>query len=438
MLSFQFGAYRPKKQASKQASEQQSGFSLRGHAYSLFFLLTLASLGGCVTPAQPKQQALCQRQLDSKPQDCHYYDDMVPYSRRYSEQAEQSSPNQDTRGDLVAAGGEPQFYSLDSLSAPKLSAGDRLKIQILNGEEFSGDVEVNADGYIYLPYLNAIRAEGVAIPELKQALSDELIKEQLMLAGTVRISIMPLQWGAINIRVSGAVYEPGQHKINRHSEVDIAEQHANFHGDNAQGRSLTKALRSSGGVRPDADIRQVVLTRQGKQYRLDLSGILSGKEVDNLILMSGDHIYVPETHYFDDSLARPSQITIPGIRVFISNLTQPASSNSQSAVDTEATRFPYGTRLLSGAIAANCMGGAQSTNASRHVILITKNPMSEQIDVVERSLSSLISHSYQPEINPVLLPGDGLACYDSRVTNLREVARTLTDLLVPVSLLGLL
>lgn len=120
--------------------------------------------------------------------------------------------------------------------------------------------------------------------------------------------------------------------------------------------------------------------------------------------------------------------------MFISNLTQPASSNSQSAVDTEATRFPYGTRLLSGAIGANCVGGANTTNADRHVLLITKNPITQQMDVVERSINNLIANSYQSKVNPILLPGDGLACYDSRITNIREIARTFTDILLPATL----
>ncbi|MEI8601056.1 hypothetical protein P4S55_08480 [Shewanella sp. PP-Sp27a-2] len=34
--------------------------------------------------------------------------------------------------------------------------------------------------------------------------------------------------------------------------------------------------------------------------------------------------------------------------------------------------------------------------------------------------------------------GDGIACYDSGITNIREIARSLTDVLIPTSILGLL
>lgn len=385
-------------------------------------------LGGCVTPLHTEEKSLCHQDANQpQSQQCHYYSNQTPYIRHQPYDAQLMANNEKGHPSL-------QDASLLTMQQVALASGDRLNVEVLHGDDFSGQVEVNPDGYIYLPYLPAIKAKGLSLEQLKNAVSDTLISEQLMHAHAVRVSIVPLKWGAIEVRISGAVYEPGIRLINKKSEIQMADEHEQFSGDLASERSLAAALRSSGGVRPDADITRVIVSRNNQRFNVDLTGFLTGQSVPHFNLVAGDHIHVPQTAHFNDELARPSQITIPGIRVFISNLTQPASSNSQSAVDTEATRFPYGTRLLSGAIGANCVGGANTTNADRHVLLITKNPITQQMDVVERSINNLIANSYQSKVNPILLPGDGLACYDSRITNIREIARTFTDILLPATL----
>ncbi|MGS0828315.1 polysaccharide biosynthesis/export family protein [Shewanella sp. 0m-8] len=398
-------------------------------------------LSACVTPHHPEESQICAGNGDDNMTQCHFYSRDTPYMRSIKgAKAENLSPNRSntemSNTWLMYAGQSQQALHLPQNI--RLSVGDRLKIQVLNGEEFSGDVEVNNDGYIYLPYLEPIHAKGLDIAELTNTIQQYLVDEEFMLKSSVRLSITPLKWAPVEITVSGGVFEPGQHLINKKSDLEIIDDDGNHSGDQAGQRTIASALRASGGVRPDANVSAITVFRGQHSFTLDLSGVIHGYPVPSMTLMSGDHIHVPQHDYFDDALARPSQITAPGIRVFMSNLTQPASSNAQSAVDTEATRFPYGTRLLNGAIAANCVGGAQSTNASRHLLLITKNPLTAQVDVIERSIDDLIRNSWETGMNPILMPGDGIACYDSRVTNIREIARSITEVLVPATLLELL
>jgi hypothetical protein len=122
------------------------------------------------------------------------------------------------------------------------------------------------------------------------------------------------------------------------------------------------------------------------------------------------------------------------MRVFMSNLTQPAASNNAANVESYATNLPYGTRLLQAAASANCMGGADSTNARRSIVLISLNPLTNQTEVIERSVEELIKNANREDQNPFLLPNDAVACYDSGVTNLREVARTLGEVLGPLGI----
>lgn len=388
-------------------------------------ILSTLCLSACTTPLL-RSADTCDELPEGRR--CHHFSDGEPYARDLG---------------LVGVAEQPRAPAPPAMledvgdGDPVLSTGDRLAVRVLNGEEFSGEVEIDANGHLYLDYLPPIPAAGQKLAEIRRRITAALIDQQLMLEGAVFISVTPLSWAPIDITVSGAVYEPGQHTIN-HGEA-IPDDLGNLEsGDRGGQRTLAAALRSSGGIRPDADLRGIQVWRGERMTTLDLSAVFSGGQVPRLMLQDGDRIHVPTLRRFEEGLARPSQITTPGIRIFISNLTQPAANNSASSVNSESTRLPYGTRLLAAAMAANCVGGAQTSNAGRRIMLVTGNPLNGQVDIVERSVNTLLVGARKADVNPVVLPGDSLTCYDSGVTNLREIGRTLTDLILPVHLLGVL
>ncbi|MBL7251085.1 polysaccharide biosynthesis/export family protein [Alloalcanivorax sp. C16-2] len=393
-----------------------------------FLIVSTLCLSACTTPAM-RPSSTCDVLPDGKR--CHYFADDDAYAR---DRGLVSAPEP---VQAVPVGPATPAWEMGGVGDPVLSNGDRLAVKVLNGEEFSGEVEIDASGHLYLDYLPPIAAAGQRLGAVKQRIADALVEQQLMLEGAIFISVTPLSWAPIDITVSGAVFEPGQHTINHGERLpdDLGNLES---GDRGGQRTLAAAMRSSGGVRPDADLTRIMVRRGEHQTALDLSAVMDGGVVPRLLLQDGDRIHVPSRRIFDEDLARPSQLTTPGVRVFISNLTQPADSNSESSVNSESTRLPYGTRLLAAAMAANCVGGAQVSNASRRVMLVTENPLNGQVDIVERSVDTLLARARKPEVNPVILPGDSLTCYDSGVTNLRELARTLTDMVLPVHLLGLL
>jgi len=116
----------------------------------------------------------------------------------------------------------------------------------------------------------------------------------------------------------------------------------------------------------------------------------------------------------------------------MSNLTIPATDNSKSSIDGHSSSVPYGTRLLRGLVSANCVGGTQLTNAARRAVLISTNPITGRTEVIERSVQQLVSDPDRDNINPYLMPNDGIACYDSGVTNFRDVMRSLSEVLSSV------
>jgi hypothetical protein len=65
--------------------------------------------------------------------------------------------------------------------------------------------------------------------------------------------------------------------------------------------------------------------------------------------------------------------------------------------------------------------------------------LTKQVFVIERSVDELIENADDFQINPYLMPDDGIACYDSNTTNVRDAAKTIVEILSPLGILkGLL
>ena len=240
-----------------------------------------------------------------------------------------------------------------------------------------------------------------------------------------------MQYAPFNVSVSGAVFLPGRFVINNISAADKGEKALAKFGDSPIERFVAAALRAGGGVRPDADLTRILLRRGKHTFVLNWQGAFTGAPVDDVPLLEGDHIEVSAAACFQSALVRPSQITPPGIRLFLSNLSQPASSNASSNNNRDAGNVPYGTRLLAGLVAANCVGGSRASNAARYAVLISRNPKTMETEVIQRSIEQMVLSPDRDKINPFLMPDDSIACYDSAITDVREIASTIQALVLP-------
>jgi len=323
-------------------------------------------------------------------------------------------------------GNQPSAYNNNILSI-----GDILKIEIEDGEEFSGLVEINVDGTIDLPYLTPLSAAGKSLEALENFIAHRLVKDGYFRRGFAIVSAGLVQTGARRISVSGAVFQAGVFSINERKADDISANEQEAYGEGAYGTTVATALKRAAGIRPDADIANVVLIRNGNRRVLDMSGAFSGKAIENPPVLSGDQIIVPSRGCFQETLARASAVTTPGVRLYMSNLTQPATSNAQSAIGRDSINFPYGARLLQAIVSANCVGGIHVTNANRYVVYMTKDWDSGRTIVVERPVEALVRRADRDNFNPFLQEGDALACYDSAVTNARDVIRMIGEVASP-------
>lgn len=308
------------------------------------------------------------------------------------------------------------------LRGERLSRGDLLDVRVAEDELFPTSYTVSFDGNLRLPYINSVRAAGRSVEEIEAEIQDKLVASGFyVLAPTVSVRVA--DFAGVRVGVSGAVFEPQPVEIGGvpGDSVDIARQTAI--GASTEGRSLYVALRAAGGIRPDADLSAVTIERAGRSYRVDLRPLMEGRNVGDIMLLSGDNITVPSRDCFQDNLMKPSPISPPGVSLYVSNLTEPATSNASSAIGREVREVPYGTRYMQAVIDTNCVGGARSTSADRAAALMSRNPVTDVSVVVQRRIEDLLRRPDRDDYDPYLLPEDAIACYDSSVTSISDLAR---------------
>lgn len=328
--------------------------------------------------------------------------------------------------------------SIGLISSPAyalpLSPGDRIRVLIHEGDLFNGVYEVNLDGKVQIPYLDPLPVSGLEIEEVRNNLFKILVDRDFFRPQSLLVNVSLVQWASIQVNVAGAIFQPGRVSINNRSPEDRA-QLTQASGDNPPERYLTAALRNAGGVTPLANVKEIRLVRHGKERVIDLSGVFNGDLVEDVPLIAGDQIVVPKLPQQQNNLVRPSQITPPGIRVFLSNLIIPANGNASAAVKSDGSNFPYGARFSQAVIATNCAGGTTATNADRRATLVRTDRQTGKTEVFDRPIEDLIRNSTDDKNNPFLMPEDGVACYDSSVSDTRDVARTIADIINPFNLL---
>ena len=319
-----------------------------------------------------------------------------------------------------------------------LSPGDQIQLMIAGDEDWNGIYEVSVGGGIDIPLLGRQSVSGLTIPAVKTILADELVDQQLIRRNAVNVDASVVEWSPVEVFVRGAVFQKGRVSINFAKPEFLELRGLRDGGDDGQGRLLSFALQHAGGVRPDADLANIQILRHGETIPVDLSGLAHGELVRDVPLISGDEVVVPSTGRFEEALAAPTQITPPGIRIFMSNASAPIFGNAAANITKDETSLPYGSRVVHALTTMNCIGGTQSVNAARRTILVSKDHLSGELSVTERSVQRLLREPNRLDVNPYLMPGDAVACFDSDVSNIREIAKVFNDVLSPLVALSVI
>ena len=336
------------------------------------------------------------------------------------------------------------FSSLDSsltAEALPLSPGDRIRLTIAEDtdlpvtDRFSGIYEVNLDGSLQVPFIDPLFVAGFELEDVEQTLRQALVLGEFFHSDRLQLSLGVVQWAPIQVSVIGDTYYPGQVLVNTPPNAAFDEQlfrgeaPYTLTGDYPPARYLTAVLQQAGGIKPTADVENVRLVRGGVEQVIDLSGVLTGELVDDIPLIAGDQIVVPELDELQPYLMRPSQITPATVKLFVSNQTAPSNVDR---LDQEEVELEYGTRFSQVAIAMRCAGGTRPTNARRRIALIRTDALSGETQVFDHKVEELLRESVDGNSNPFLLPSDGVVCYDSKLTNISRILDFVGDIFRPI------
>jgi polysaccharide export outer membrane protein len=330
-----------------------------------------------------------------------------------------------------------------------LSPGDRIRINIPSDEvlpqntpetyRFSGIYEVNLDGSISLPLIAPISVVGMESGEINQRIQNSLVQGGYFQPEFIQVSTSIVQWAPIQINVMGATFKPGRILV----EPTLTEEEGNTQADRTEpftvsgeyppGRFLTAAIRAAGGLKPTADVANIRLIRNGKEQTIDLTGVFTGETFEDVPLIAGDQVIVPELDKVHSELVRPSQVTPSEIAIFVSN--QSTSNNDADGGGGEVSTVVYGTRFSQAVVAARCAGGTVSTNANRRVALIQTNRLTGETKILEQEVEELLRNPNNQDVNPHLMPEDSVICYDSNRSDIQGTASFINSILSPFRLI---
>ena len=167
-----------------------------------------------------------------------------------------------------------------------LGAGDRVRIDIFQVEDFSGEYLVLVDGTVSLPLAGRLQVEGMTIPEMAQAIAAEYaayLKRPL-------VTVSLLNPRPLKLAVAGEVTNPGSYTF------ELAEV--------GQFPSVTDLITRAGGLTTAADISQVRIRRfhEGREQLLSVNLrelVAQGNLAQDVTLRDGDTIVVPTKDQID-------------------------------------------------------------------------------------------------------------------------------------------
>jgi polysaccharide export outer membrane protein len=163
---------------------------------------------------------------------------------------------------------EEPTSALPELSAYRLSPGDKLKVNVFNETDLTGEYQVSEQGTIAFPLIGEVKAGGYSVEQFRQNLVETL---QNGFVRNPRVSIEVSNYRPFN--VVGEVRNAGQYAYR-------------------PGISVQDAIAIAGGYTYRANTSVVYVTRNtSEQITVDL------KKNDETRVLPGDNLRIPERYF---------------------------------------------------------------------------------------------------------------------------------------------
>lgn len=159
-----------------------------------------------------------------------------------------------------------------------VGVGDRVRIDVFNVPEYSGEFMVLADGTVNLPVVGGVAVEGLTLAQASQVVAQRYL--QVIRRPYVTLSLLEMR--PVTVAIAGEISRPGSYTL----DLQVPP-------------TLTNALRQAGGVRQSANIRQVQIRRrlpfqQAEVLTVDLRQLAQTADLSqDILLRAGDQITIP-------------------------------------------------------------------------------------------------------------------------------------------------
>jgi polysaccharide biosynthesis/export protein len=162
-----------------------------------------------------------------------------------------------------------------------LGPGDRLRVDIFNVPEYSGEFYVLGDGAINLPVVGAIPIQGLTVQKASTLLTayfSRYVKRPI-----VTISVLAPR--PVQFAIAGEVTRAGSYTVP-------------FTTENRKFPSISQAVQLAGGTTQTANLRQIQLRRgaTGRIIYVNLFDVLQrGNTGQDITLRDGDTVFIPRS-----------------------------------------------------------------------------------------------------------------------------------------------
>ncbi len=157
-----------------------------------------------------------------------------------------------------------------------ISPGDILQISVWKEPDLQREVLVNPDGHFSFPLAGDMVADGRAVEQLRQELTEKLNR----FIPDVVVNVAVKELNGNKVYVLGQVNRPGEFTMNRAMDV-------------------MQALGMAGGPNTFADLNEIRILRRGEQgsqiaIPFRYSDVQEGRKLEqNIVLRAGDTVVVP-------------------------------------------------------------------------------------------------------------------------------------------------
>jgi polysaccharide biosynthesis/export protein len=170
----------------------------------------------------------------------------------------------------------PQRQPSNNPDLYTLGPGDRVRVDVFNVPEYSGEFIVLVDGTLNLPLIGAIPVAGRNLNQTSQIISQAY--RTYVRVPNVTVGLLLAR--PIQVTIAGEVNRAGSYNI------PLSETR--------KFPTLSQAVQLAGGVNQTSDLRQVRVTRGNRSRLFNLLAVLQNADpTQDLTLRDGDTIFVP-------------------------------------------------------------------------------------------------------------------------------------------------